>query len=160
MLKDLVESLRYIGHFFPVTFIRLFMGLSLFRLAFKHEALNYLEQPIFSSWVKQWFVRSDWSNAWNFVFEEFAVSYWKFFSYLDFTLLLIGGVLLILGFLVRPVCVVLFVYLFWLSQIQNPLHVDLLMAYRVGLVALFWAGAGRCLGLDYYFYKRRRGFLW
>ena len=73
---------------------------------------------------------------------------------------LIIGVLLILGFLVRPACLLGVVLMVFYIASQG---LDLVPFYELNIlifVTFLWLGAGRCIGIDYYFYKRKRGFLW
>jgi thiosulfate dehydrogenase (quinone) large subunit len=42
----------------------------------------------------------------------------------------------------------------------GPDNTALQQTHLVLFIVLGWLGAGRCLGLDYYFYKRQRGLWW
>jgi thiosulfate dehydrogenase [quinone] large subunit len=44
--------------------------------------------------------------------------------------------------------------------ISGPASEDFYKTILAIHLILAWVGAGRCLGFDYYFFKRRRGFWW
>lgn len=70
------------------------------------------------------------------------------------------GVSLVIGFLVRPMgvigIIISFHYVLFSTGYPNTLY-STFIAILVTIVAL---GAGRCVGFDYYFYKRHRGIWW
>ncbi|MCB0739248.1 MAG: hypothetical protein KDC92_17190, partial [Bacteroidetes bacterium] len=70
------------------------------------------------------------------------------------------GICLLVGYLVRPasiLAILLNLFLIWIS----PPHMALLYKTFIAVnITLGWLGAGRCIGFDYYFYKRMRGIWW
>lgn len=70
------------------------------------------------------------------------------------------GISFLLGYLVRPFAllgVLLNLNLLWIMGPDQALLYQTLLAIHFTLA---WLGAGRCLGIDYYFYKKRRGIWW
>lgn len=70
------------------------------------------------------------------------------------------GLSLLIGFMVRPFGVIgiliSFHYVIFGMGYQNQLH-STFIAILIMIVAI---GAGRCVGFDYYFFKRNRGIWW
>jgi len=70
------------------------------------------------------------------------------------------GVSLTIGFLVRPAALLGMLLFVNLIYSGNDSLLELNKIVFAVLLLFFWTGAGRCLGLDYFFYKRKRGLLW
>lgn len=160
MLVSFFESVKYVGHLIPLAFLRIFLGYLYFgsalakfqgdflnrpRLAAElTEALSTLQSPI---WYKGWvenFVIPHWQPfAFVYVGIEFAIA----FSY-------------IFGYVVRPVALVAAVLAFNQLAFTMPGDEPFYRTLVAVHFTLAWVGAGRCLGVDYYFFKRRRGLWW
>ena len=86
---------------------------------------------------------------------------WHIFAVALTVVQLVIGISFILGYLVRPMSAVAILLginmMLALGGHQTELQSTFVL---VMLFTLGWLGAGRCLGLDYYFYKRRRGIWW
>lgn len=144
----------------PVALFRLLVG-----GFYVHEALakldqGYLIHPTLAEEALQWIPRNvapDW-------YQEFLnmvlVPNWRAFAALILIGYLIVGVSYLLGYLVRPMSV-LGMFLSWnMMWIMGPEQVPLFKTYLFIHLMFAVLGAGRCLGLDYYFFKRRRGIWW
>jgi thiosulfate dehydrogenase [quinone] large subunit len=70
------------------------------------------------------------------------------------------GVSFILGFLVRPMGVLAIAMSLHAVVMNRGIAVDFSKTLLAVNVILVWLGAGRCLGFDYFFYKRNRGIWW
>ena len=108
------------------------------------EALNKPEIP---SWYR-------------LLLSEYVIQYWQVAAFLFIGLQLVIGISYVIGYVVRPVsilAVLLCLNYFAIHSVEREVFFKLLIACHIMLA---WVGAGRCLGLDYYFFKRRRGLLW
>lgn len=160
MVKELLESLKYVGHYFAICFLRVYLGIHILNLSLGKYYGDYLLEPLLAAQINEYLLIGENPAFIEYIFVEFIRPYWKFFSLLQFYLEFGAGFLLIMGFLVRPVILVLLVYIWFFSYIQDPILWPWMGVLSATLLALGWAGAGRCVGIDYYFYKRYRGFLW
>ncbi|MFZ4405402.1 MAG: hypothetical protein ACOYOK_14985, partial [Pseudobdellovibrionaceae bacterium] len=66
----------------------------------------------------------------------------------------------ILGYVVRPMALIAVVLGLNLIFISDTKYEDLYKTFIALHIVFAWLGAGRCLGFDYYFFKRRRGLWW
>ncbi len=91
---------------------------------------------------------------------EQIIPYWQTVAFVIIGFQLVVAISYIIGYVVRPVSILAIllciVYLMIFSTEQEIFFKLLIASHLV----LAWVGAGRCLGLDYYFYKRRRGVWW
>ncbi len=160
MLQAYFESLKYVGHLLPMSFLRIFLGYFYLDLWLKEwkqfnsgiggysevfvEALNKYNIP---AWYR-------------LLLNEYVIPHWQYYAFIILGLQLCIGVSYIIGYVVRPVSI-LAVFLclnyFLIFSVNMEIFYKLLIACHFMLA---WVGAGRCLGLDYYFFKRRRGMWW
>lgn len=160
MLQAYFESIKYVGHLLPMSFLRIFLGYFYLDLVFKDwkrfiigvggysdifvEALN---KPQIPAWYR-------------LLLSEQIIPHWQVFAFTIIGLQLAVGVSYIIGYVVRPVsilAVLLCLNYLAIYPIDSEIFFKLLISCHIMLA---WVGAGRCLGLDYYFYKRRRGLWW
>lgn len=160
MIRELIESLKYVGHYFAIFFLRLFVGFHILNLGLSKLYAGYTTEPLIAAQINEFLNVGFNPVGIDYLFLELVRPYWSFFSSLIVGLEIITGLLLIFGFLVRPTAVILIIFIFIFSFIQNPYLISWSSLMTASLFCLGWAGAGRCLGIDYYFYKRYRGFLW
>ena len=92
--------------------------------------------------------------------DKVVVPNWQVFAYCVVYFGFLVGISFILGFFVRPVALI--AALVTLNFIYNsgPEIIELHKLHLVLFLILAWLGAGRCMGLDYFFYKRDRGMWW
>lgn len=160
MLQSYFESIRYVGHLLPISFLRIFLGYYYFDLTVKDwkqflmgiggyadvfvEALN-------KNHIPPWF---------RLLLSEQIIPHWQIYAFIVIGLQLAVAISYIIGYVVRPMsiaAIVLSSFYLLVFPIEQELLFKLVIACHV---VLAWVGAGRCLGLDYYFYKRRRGVWW
>jgi thiosulfate dehydrogenase (quinone) large subunit len=160
MFQAYFESIKYVGHLLPISFLRIFLGYFYIDLAVKNwkfynlgtggladlfvEALN---KPQLPAWYR-------------IILSEQIIPHWQIFAFVLVGLQFAVGVSYFMGYVVRPVSIVaILVCLNYLalSRVDQEIFFKLLIACHI---LLAWVGAGRCLGLDYYFFKRRRGVWW
>jgi thiosulfate dehydrogenase [quinone] large subunit len=61
---------------------------------------------------------------------------------------------------VRPVAILAVILSLNMLVISGNQFDDMYKTFIAIHLMMAWVGAGRCLGLDYYFFKRRRGIWW
>lgn len=163
MLVAFVESIKYVGHLLPVAFLRVFLGYYYFNQAIAQLHSDFIQHAYLAEDVRAYLPRSTAPDWYKGFLETIVIPNWQIFAVVIVVTHLAIGLSYILGYLVRP-----------MSFLAIFLGVNLILALGVShqmselqttfvLVIHFtlgWLGAGRCLGLDYYFYKRRRGLWW
>lgn len=161
MLQAYFESIKYVGHLLPISFLRIFLGyfyldralvdLKIFNIGggggWADLFVEALNKPQIPSWYRV-------------LLSEQVIPHWQIYAFLFIGLQFAVGISYILGYVVRPISfLAIFVCLNYvaLSGVEKEIFYKLLISCHV---LLAWVGAGRCLGIDYYFYKRRRGVWW
>lgn len=160
MLTAFFESIKYVGHLYPVAFLRIFLG-----YYWLNQALIEYKAGLFTSQVYIDQVHSsdyiyNFPDWYKWLFENLAYPYWPMVSHGILTVSFLTGLSLVIGFLVRPFGLIGIIisihYILFATGFQNLLY-STFIAVFVTIVAM---GAGRCVGFDYYFYKRNRGLWW
>lgn len=160
MIKELSESLRYVGHYFALCFLRISIGIYIWQWGWAKWTGSYLTDPILAGNIEQWAVKNRPPFFIETLFTDYMRTYWSVVAYAQTIFELLAGFLLIIGFCVRPTSLLLVVYFWFFSYIEPQTSWNFINLFLLSLFTVSWAGAGRCLGIDYYFYKRRRGLLW
>jgi thiosulfate dehydrogenase [quinone] large subunit len=160
MLVSFFESFKYTGHLLPAAFLRIIMGYYFLTSALEKLNTNFLSQPQLAAQINEWSPLSIAPEIIKEFLEGFVVTYWQFFAHFLTYGEYIVGVGLIVGFLVRPLSVLaIFISLFFM-YISSPSEILVFKVFIAILITLLWLGAGRCVGADYYFFKRHRGIWW
>jgi thiosulfate dehydrogenase (quinone) large subunit len=160
MFVSFLESLRHVGQLYPVALLRIFFGYTYFSDALERATGPYIVQPRLAATLVKNISEANLWPWYHEAIETIVIPNWQFFAYALVYLEFIIGISLILGFLVRPVTLI---GLFLSANAMFLLHGDsyaLSSLHLLVFFVLFWIGAGRCLGFDYYFYKRHRGLWW
>jgi len=160
MFVAFLESIKYTGHLYPIAFLRIFMGYYYLQEATQKYAGEYLTQPILAESINE-SLRNQIPPLWLHSFlEQIAIPYWQVFAHLHASVEFALGICLIIGYLVRPAALLaIFISIFFI-WISPPEQIFMLKTFIAINVSLAWLGAGRCIGFDYYFYKRMRGIWW
>lgn len=160
MFVAYLESMKYVGHLFPVALLRIYLGWTFFATSWQRYTGDYLSQPRIAAAITEWAPTSSAPDWYKDFLDNTVVPNWQIFAYCVVYFGFLVGVSFILGFFVRPVA--LLAALVTLNFIFNsaPEVYDLHHLHLVLFLVLAWVGAGRCMGLDYFFYKRDRGIFW
>jgi thiosulfate dehydrogenase (quinone) large subunit len=160
MFYSIVESIKYIGHFFPLLCLRLYLGVYFVDQAWSRYSGNFLDQPRLAETIRDWSSGSPAPEWYKDLLDQWLLPHWQLAAYCVVYFQFVVGISLILGFLVRPMALLgaflALNFVFWSSAEVSELH-------RLQVVVFFvlaWMSAGRCFGMDYYFYKRHRGVWW
>lgn len=160
MLTSFLESIKYVGHLWPVTLLRIYMGYYFVKSAFGRMELGYLDHAYISEKLSLYEMNSLLATSY-FNFLKFIVTeYWYLTSYVLIGMELLIGISFILGLGVRIGSLLgmfLAFNMMWFFDFSNQSA----QLFILVIHALFFLlGAGRCLGIDFHFYKSRRGLLW
>lgn len=160
MLVTFFESIKHVGHLFPVVILRIFMGFYFLNIAIANFKGAFLNQPLLAEMIRDWSPASAAPLWYKGLLDAIVLPQWQLVAYCIVYLQFVIGFSFIFGFFVRPVSVLGFL-LAWNFIYWTP--VEMQDFYRLQMAAftvLCLIGAGRCLGIDSYFYKRNRGVWW
>jgi thiosulfate dehydrogenase (quinone) large subunit len=160
VILGFLESIKYVGHLWPISFLRWFVCFQYFGMATYHVRSGLLEHPYLSEQLRIKIESLGVLNNYLGFWIGFVQDYWLAVSYVIVCTEFVIAISYLLGYLVRPVALwasFVALHLFWLVESPNDFTQLYLMSIHLTFCLL---GAGRCLGLDYYFYKSRRGLLW
>lgn len=160
MLVAFFESIKYVGHMFPLALLRVYMGYYFLLQAMQRYEGDYLVQPRLAATISEWLPFSSAPDWYRQILESTVVPNWQFFAYTLTYFEFLIGLSFIVGFLVRPIALVgVFLSLNYI-YISGSHSLDLSKFHLITFLVLAWLGAGRCLGMDYFFFKRKRGIWW
>lgn len=160
MIAAFFESIRYVGLLFPVAFLRIFVGYQYFGTALNKAQGDYLVQPRLAAEISEWLPQSSAPLWYKSLISEYAIEQWQVLAYTITYCEFLIGVSFILGFFVRPVSMLgIFLSINFIYN-SSPVAADMHQAYLTIFITMLWLGAGRCIGLDYFFFKRQRGIWW
>jgi thiosulfate dehydrogenase [quinone] large subunit len=160
MFVAFFESVKYVGHLLPVAFLRVFLGYYYLQLALSHYQGDFLVRPKLAAQVAEILPSLQIPGWYRYFIEMSVIPYWQTYAFLITGIEFAVAISYIFGYVVRPVgllAAVLALNLLALSGSQSEELFKTLFAIHLMMA---WIGAGRCLGFDYYFYKRRRGIWW
>ena len=160
MLVAYLESIKYVGHMWPVALVRLVFGYKYVCLAVDQVQIGYLEHAYVSEYFNLDGAPSFIPAFYFELFRNLIQSQWLAITYVFISLEILIGVSYIVGFCVRPIGILGMIFSFHIFLFFD-------IQYAAGQLYMFYIhllfcllGAGRCLGLDYYFFKSRRGIFW
>lgn len=161
MLVAFVESIKYVGHLLPIAFLRVFLGYYYFNQALINWHGDFLSQAYLAEDIRNFLPKSPAPEWYKIALESVVVPNWQFFATGIVVAQFAIGLSYIVGYLVRPCSLIGMILGFNLMLALGPHQSELQSTFMIVLhFILGWLGAGRCLGIDYYFYKRRRGIWW
>jgi thiosulfate dehydrogenase [quinone] large subunit len=149
-----------VGHIVPVAFLRIFLGYYYFGQALELIRSEYLSKPLLAAHINEALARSVFNGFYQWILESLIVSQWEYFAGVLVTIYFAIGASYILGYLVRPIALLasfLALNSFFLGLPEQEIFFKVLLSVHIMLA---WIGAGRCLGIDYFFYKKQRGLWW
>ena len=160
MFQAYFESLKYVGHLLPVSFLRIFIGYFYVKQAFYDWKLHIIGNSVVSDILVEALNKTQMPYWYRLFLSDQLMPHWGAYAFILVGVQFIIGLSYIIGYVVRPTSVLAFLFCINYLLISSQGHeffFRLLMACHLFMA---WVGAGRCLGLDYYFYKRYRGVWW
>jgi thiosulfate dehydrogenase [quinone] large subunit len=143
-----------------MSFLRIFLGYYYFDLWMRDWKQYISKSGFYSEIFVESLNRAHVPGWYRLLLAEYIIPNWQVFAFIILGLQLCVAISYFIGYVVRPVSIIavlLCLNYIMLSPIQMEFFYKLLIASHFMLA---WVGAGRCLGIDYYFYKRRRGMWW
>lgn len=159
MLVAFFESIKYVGHLLPLAFLRVFLGYYYLQQALAKYHSDYLIRPRIAEQIAEWLPASH-SPDWYKEMINSLLPHWTSLAFLVMGLEFVIALSYIAGYVVRPVALLGVFLCLNMLFISGPGSEDLYKTILAIHVIMAWVGAGRCLGFDYFFYKRRRGIWW
>ena len=160
MLYSFFESVKYVGHLLPVAFLRIFLGWFYFQNALTQYRGEFLLQPRLAAQISEWLPGSQAPLWFREFLETVVIPHWQIFAYLITVSGFIIGISYLLGYAVRPMALLATLLSWAYFWAAGPSQADFHRIFIAMNITLAWLGAGRCLGFDYFFFKRRRGIWW
>jgi thiosulfate dehydrogenase (quinone) large subunit len=160
MFVAFFESAKYVGHLYPIAIMRIYLGYYFLNTALVRLSGEFLKQPKLAATIVENLPHHDLPTWYANILHDVVVPNWQFFAYFITYCEFIIGVSFLIGFLVRPASLIGLFLMFNFIYAGSNASVDLQQTFLALFIVMFWVGAGRCFGLDYYFYKRQRGLWW
>lgn len=160
MLVAFFESVKYVGHLFPVAFLRIFVGHLYLTSALDKYYGDFFRHPRLAESIQRGLDLRIAPHWYQQFLENIVLPHGQVCSYIFFGMELLVGISFLLGYMVRPFAVIGLFLCFHFLCLNNGPFADLQRMFVAVHITLAWLGAGRCLGIDYFFYKRHRGLLW
>ena len=160
MLTAFFESIKYVGHLYPVAFLRIFLGYYWLNQALTEYQTGLFTSQVFIDQINSSEYVYNFSAWYKWMFENLVYPYWSITSHVILIAAFLVGLSLVIGFMVRPfgiIGILMSMHLVLFGTGYQNLLYSTFVAIFVTVVAI---GAGRCVGFDYYFYKRNRGLWW
>lgn len=160
MITAFFESIKYVGHLFPVALLRVFMGFYYFDLAYEKFIGDYLNRPRLADQIAEVLPQLQVSQWYRDFLETSVIPQWQYFSFVVVGIEFAIAISYLFGYVVRPTALLAALFSINMMMLSGPQSSDFFKLLVVVHLTMAWVGAGRCLGFDYYFFKRRRGIWW
>ncbi len=160
MLVSFFESIKYVGHLIPVSFLRIFVGYYYFGIALTKFKGEFLSTPAFAAEIAERLPTLHLPQWYKTIFEVFVIPHWETSAFVLLGLEFAIAISYLLGYVTRPMALIGLVLSLNLLIVSASAQADLYRTLVAIHLMMAWIGAGRCLGIDYYFFKRQRGFWW
>lgn len=160
MIVAFLESIKYVGHLLPLVFLRVFIGYYYLIQAVHNYRGDFLTRPRIAEQLAE-FLPASQAPAWYKIFvATYMVPHWQTTAFIVTGIQFAIAFSFLAGYLVRPISL-LGALLCLHMHFAGPANQGELYITFMGIfLTMAWIGAGRCVGLDYYFYKRQRGIWW
>lgn len=160
MIVAFFESLKYVGHLLPISFLRVFLGYYYLDIALINFRGDYLLRPRLAQQIAEVLPGLQIPDWYRLFLENILIPQWQVFAFIVLGLQFAIAISYIFGYVVRPIALLAMALSFHMLIFGGIGNSDLHKTFIAIHFVMAWVGAGRCLGLDYYFYKRRRGIWW
>lgn len=160
MLISFFESFKYVGHLWPVALLRVYTGWFFLSAGIHKVEQQFLTSPVLQTTIEKWISNGAVVQHYAPFLQNLVLTHWQVFSYLVVTSEIAIGLCYIVGFMVRPAALVAIFLNLNILMAGGP-EVAMINKIFIAISAcLFLLAAGRCVGFDYYFFKKIRGFWW
>lgn len=121
---------------------------------------DFLTRPHIADQMAEWLPGSHAPNWLKFFASTQMIPNWQTVAFILLGLEFAIAVSYLIGYVVRPTALLGVLLCMAMLFISGNTMEDFYKTVLVVHLVLAWVGAGRCLGFDYYFFKRRRGLWW
>lgn len=160
MFVAFFESVKYVGHLLPISFLRVFLGYYYLNQALLNFKGDYLLRPRLADQISEALPSLQIPHWYRVFLENIVIPQWQIFAFIILGIQFAIAVSYLFGYVVRPVAFLGMALSFYMLVFSGPQFEDLYKTFVAIHFMMAWVGAGRCLGFDYYFFKRRRGIWW
>ena len=160
MFAAFLDSVRYVGHLIPIAFLRIFLGYWYFLQALQKYHSDFLYRPRFASAIAESLPNLTLPLWYKSIVEMLIIQHWQSFAFVFLAIEFAIGISYLIGYVVRPIALIALLLSLNMLFLAPPEQSDFWRIIVATHFVLAWVGAGRCLGIDYYFYKRIRGLWW
>lgn len=160
MFLAFFESMKYVGHLIPLAFLRVFLGFYYLQQALIKYRTDFLQRPHIAEQLSEWVPASHAPTWYKLLVNTYFIPHWQTVAFIVTGLEFAIAISYILGYVVRPVALLAMLLCLNMFFIGGPQAEDFFKTFFAIHLMMAWVGAGRCLGFDYYFYKRQRGIWW
>jgi thiosulfate dehydrogenase [quinone] large subunit len=140
--------------------LRVFLGYYYLQSALMKFHGDFLSRPKLAAQIAEVLPGLQAPFWYKILVEKWVVQHWQGFAFVILGLEFAIAISYLLGYVVRPVALLGVLLSLNMLILAGSSTEDLYRTFLALHLALAWVGAGRCLGVDYYFYKRRRGIWW
>ena len=160
MFISFFESFKYAGHLWPIAILRVYVGVFFLRAGIEKIHSGFLEGPMLQDILNKWIQASSSHPQYVDFLQHWVLPHWQVFSHVVVFGEIFVGMSFILGLMVRPAAIAaIFMNFNFMLAAGSEAQVINTVLIVVNLTLLL-VSAGRCIGFDYYFYKRVRGIWW
>lgn len=160
MFAAFFESVKYTGHLLPIAFLRVFLGYYYLQLALQKFRGDFLFRPRIAAQVAEALPSLNIPTWYRSFLEMAVIPQWQAVAFALTGLEFAIAISYIFGYVVRPVALLGVALSINMLALSGPGGADIHKTFLAIHLTMAWVGAGRCLGFDYFFYKRRRGIWW
>lgn len=160
MFLAFLESVKFVGHLLPISFLRVFLGYYYFELATTNYRGDFLIRPHIAEAMSEWVPASHAPIWYKFLISTYLIPHWQTVAFVIVGLQFAIAISYLLGYVVRPVALLAVFLSLNMLFFMGPSAEELNKTFIAVHFMFAWIGAGRCLGFDYFFYKRERGIWW
>ncbi len=160
MFVSFLDSIKFVGHLYPISLLRIYLGYTFLDLAITRLNGAFIREPRLAAIIMESLPQGNLPTWYANFLQHVVVPNWQFFAYFVTYCEFIIGISFLIGFLVRPSAILGFLLMLNFIYAGRDVATGVQQIHLVLFIIMFWVGAGRCLGFDYFFYKRQRGLWW
>lgn len=160
MLVAFFESVKYVGHLIPIAFLRVFLGYFYLDSALQKFRSDFLDLPRLVTELTESPPLAQVPTWYRDVIKDIFIPHWHTVAFSLTAIEFAIAISFLVGYLVRPMALLGALLALHQLALAGPGQEQFARTLVAIHLTLAWVGAGRCLGVDYYFFKRRRGLWW
>lgn len=160
MLFSFFESVKYVGHLLPMALLRIFLGYYYLQQALQKFHSDFLTRPRLAASLAETLPIAQIPVWYRNLIEDVFIPHWQSVAFAVTAIEFAIAFSYLVGYVVRPIGLLAALLTLHFLLMAAPPQADFFRLILACHLTMAWMGAGRCLGIDYYFYKRVRGLWW